>query len=673
MRVPWLAVHGLSARFADLLRPPVQGEPTGAGRPGLFKPELRRVALLWVCASLPLVVVASTFVATTSDYLLVFAFMASATYTSPALLNTWLAAQRAPRPDNWGWWIWLVALGLMYAIGCGMVLGALTGLRVPVGVGAAVVTATSLLLMTAGVLMVRTRSGLRAVTVDLIESAMSVIVVVAPAALLWGDDVLAAEAGWYAVPAAVASVAMVFGVYWGLLLYVRLRADGGSSRGIGRMGVALTAVGLVNAVGQTAQGVSGFTLPAAPLLTLHAVCMSLLLFIPLYVPDRISPGLDRLPPHNQVRGAWLPAGLLLVGMPALLVTTLHLRDQHDWAPLYSLGVAGVLLVLAALRQLAAVRETRRLYRQVEEAAATRRELLAEVMKRADVERHRVAAQLHEQAVSAYATFVSFIQTSSLSATSAESGSVAGASVLVRDELRQQAESLRRLMLAVQPLEVDRPRSQSLRAPIQAYVDGLFGDGPTPALMVTVAEDVMLDWSTETVVLRIVQEAVRNVWRHSEASLVEITVRVDGHVVEAVVADDGVGFDPSRVMFESGIASMRSFAVLGQGTLTVDSAPGRGTRVTARLGALDPDPQAAADPPDDVVAARPRLRLLRSEPESVGEARGGVFAGDPPRGLGVDLTADAQLDVGEREAQHARAGRYQVVGGQGRARHEGGEL
>ena len=401
--------------------------------------------------------------------------------------------------------------------------------------------------------------------------------------------------------------------------------------------------------------------------------MSLLLFIPLYVPDRISPGLDRLPPHGQVRGAWLPAALMLVGMPVLVVTTLHLRGRYEWAPLYSLAVTGVLLVLAALRRLAAARETRRLYRQVEEAAATRRGLLAEVMQRADVERHRVAAQLHEQAVSAYATFVSFIQTSSLSASSAESGPVAGASVLVCDELRQQAESLRRLMLAVQPLEVDRPRSQSLRAPIQAYVDGLFGDGRAPALVVSVGEDVMLDWSTETVVLRIVQEAVRNVWLHGEASLVEITVRVDGHIVEAVIADDGVRFDPDGVMFEPGIASMRSFAVLGQGTLTVDSSPGSGTRVTARLGALDPGTSVPSDSPEDADTPRPRLRLLRGEPESVGEARGGVLAGDPPRRLGVDLTADAQLDVGESEAEHARAGRHQVVGGQGRGGHEGGEL
>ena len=52
---------------------------------------------------------------------------------------------------------------------------------------------------------------------------------------------------------------------------------------------------------------------------------------------------------------------------------------------------------------------RRLYGHLEAASEERRRLLAQVMQRADGDRHRVAAELHEQAVSAYASFVSFIQ------------------------------------------------------------------------------------------------------------------------------------------------------------------------------------------------------------------------------------------------------------------------
>ena len=599
---------------------------------GLFHPQVRRAAMAWVCATLPVVVVAGHLTSTVSQYMVVFALLASGLYTSPAIVNTWIAARRAPHPDNGCWWLWLAALGLMYAIGCAMVIGVVVDYATPTALNAAVVAVVAVLLMTSLVLLVRTRSGRRAMSVDLIESAMSVIVVVAPAALVWGRRVVEAEATWYAVPAALATVSMVFGVYWAVLLLMRVRDESHSHVLVGRFGVALALVGLANAAGQTMQGVTGFALPSGPLLGLHALTMSLLLFIPLYVPGTISTGLDRLPPNAQVRGAWLPAALMLVGLPILLVTTLALRDRYPWAELYSLAVAAVLLVLAALRQLAAVRETRRLYHQVELAAATRRLLLAQMMERSDHDRHRVAAQLHEQAVSAYAAFVSFIQASAMAPSGAD-GTVASASVLVRDELRDQAESLRQLMMAVQPLEVDRRNAQSLSAPIHAYVDGLYGDRCAPTQVVRVDDDLVLDWSVETVVLRIVQEAVRNVWRHSRATRIEVSVQSDEGVVEVVIADDGVGFDPGAVLFESGIAVMRSFAVLGQGTLAIDSAPGRGTRVTARLGVADgastPRGGPGPDDPGGEEAAgagegkpSPRLRLLvggRSSVGSVGEA------------------------------------------------------
>lgn len=585
------------ARFFAHVRQPAA---VGGGSPGLFSAQLRRYHRIWVFVSLPVVAVAAHFATTPRRYLLVFACCAAGFYTTPALFHTWLAARRAPRPDRAGWWLWLAALVLMYAMGCAIVVGTVTGLRAGTASGAVAVGIVSLLLMTATVMMVRSRSGSRAMSVDLVESAMSVIVIAAPLGLVWGEQVLDAREPWYAIPAAIAVPCTVCGVYWAVLLYMRLAGENGT---IGSIGVALAVIGLFNAIGQTAQGVTGFALPPEPLLVLQALCMSLLGFIPLYVPDRISPGLDRLPPQRQVRGAWLPSALVLVGLPVLMVTTLALRERHTWAPLYSLAVAGVLLVLAALRQLLAVRETRRLYGRLEEAAETRRQLLAQVMQRSDDDRHRVAAQLHEQAVAAYATFVSFMQAGSL-VSAHRPAPMAGASVIVRDELGKQAEALRRLMLAVQPLQVDRPQPGSLSTPIRAYVDGLYGDAPAPVPVVTIDDELVLDWATETVVLRIVQEAVNNVWRHSQAAHLEVGIAAEGRTVVVRVADDGVGFDPRAALFESGIGVMRSLAGLGSGTVEIDSAPGAGTRVTARLGAT-PDTTPAAQRP----ASPPRLRLV----------------------------------------------------------------
>jgi signal transduction histidine kinase len=601
--------------WAELVRQPAAA--SGAP-PGLFRPQFRRAAFLWVCVTLPVVAVVAVFATTPGRYIVVYALVASGLYTTPALLHTWLAARRAPRPDDVVWWMWLAALVLMYGMGCGMILGVATGVRAGTVAGAAAVAVISLLLMGAVVTMVRSRSGGRAMSVDLVESLMSVIVIVAPLALVFGPRVLDAEAPWYAIPAAIAVPCSVFGVYWAALLYLRLAGDSGA---IATIGVALAVLGLINSIGQTAQGITGFALPAVPLLVLQALCMCLLSFIPLYVPDRISPGLDRLPPQGQVRGAWLPAALVLVGLPVLLVTTLALHHTESWAMNYSLGVVVVLLVLAALRQLAAVRETRRLYHRLETVNDTRRELLAQVMQHSDDDRHRVAAQLHEQAVSAYASFVSFMQAGGLAASSVAAGRapMAEASAIVRDGLGRQAESLRRLMLAVQPLQVDRPRSRSLDTTIRAYVDALYGDGGGPLPVVEVDDDLVLDWATETVVLRIVQEAVSNVWRHSRAGRLDVAIGTDGPAVVVRVRDDGAGFDPSAALFESGIGVMRSLAALSEGTVAIDSRPGGGTTVTARLGGPPEPEDGGADGPGPE-APRPILRLVRDGlASSVGEA------------------------------------------------------
>jgi signal transduction histidine kinase len=87
------------------------------------------------------------------------------------------------------------------------------------------------------------------------------------------------------------------------------------------------------------------------------------------------------------------------------------------------------------------------------------------------------------------------------------------------------------------------------------------------------------------VYRIVQEAVSNVVRHAGASKVRVRVQVAPQEVMLAVEDDGHGFDPAtlppekRGMGLSGIAER--VRILG-GRQTVESAPGRGTKLSVRL-------------------------------------------------------------------------------------------
>jgi signal transduction histidine kinase len=90
---------------------------------------------------------------------------------------------------------------------------------------------------------------------------------------------------------------------------------------------------------------------------------------------------------------------------------------------------------------------------------------------------------------------------------------------------------------------------------------------------------------ELAIYRVVQEALSNVLRHASATHARVSVeRADG-VVEAVVRDDGRGFDVGRTEAERaclGFFGMRERALYVGGAVEVESAPCAGTRVIVRV-------------------------------------------------------------------------------------------
>lgn len=86
------------------------------------------------------------------------------------------------------------------------------------------------------------------------------------------------------------------------------------------------------------------------------------------------------------------------------------------------------------------------------------------------------------------------------------------------------------------------------------------------------------------VLHIVKESLNNVRRHAGARRVWVNIdRINGDA-RLVVRDDGHGFDPAQLSGGShyGLTIMRARAERVGGSLEVDSAPGGGTKVIARL-------------------------------------------------------------------------------------------
>lgn len=84
--------------------------------------------------------------------------------------------------------------------------------------------------------------------------------------------------------------------------------------------------------------------------------------------------------------------------------------------------------------------------------------------------------------------------------------------------------------------------------------------------------------------RIGQEALFNAWRHAGASKAFICLAREGGRVQLTVGDDGNGFDPvqARERGDSfGLLGMEERAEALGGELTIESAPGEGTRVVVR--------------------------------------------------------------------------------------------
>jgi signal transduction histidine kinase len=95
-------------------------------------------------------------------------------------------------------------------------------------------------------------------------------------------------------------------------------------------------------------------------------------------------------------------------------------------------------------------------------------------------------------------------------------------------------------------------------------------------------DARLDPELETVVYRLVQEALNNVAKHAGASRAHLQVRGRGDRLDLLVSDDGRGFDPAGKHGGFGLAGMRERVELAGGELRIESRPGGGARVMATI-------------------------------------------------------------------------------------------
>ena len=105
-------------------------------------------------------------------------------------------------------------------------------------------------------------------------------------------------------------------------------------------------------------------------------------------------------------------------------------------------------------------------------------------------------------------------------------------------------------------------------------------------VVSVLEPVALAPTSELVVYRVVQEAITNISKYAQARHVWITLAQSNHEVLIQIRDDGVGFDPTRLLTSvHGLLGMRFRVEAERGAMVLKAHPGAGTLIEVRLPAL----------------------------------------------------------------------------------------
>jgi signal transduction histidine kinase len=99
------------------------------------------------------------------------------------------------------------------------------------------------------------------------------------------------------------------------------------------------------------------------------------------------------------------------------------------------------------------------------------------------------------------------------------------------------------------------------------------------------EAVAVPKNVELTLYRAAQEALTNIGKYAHCSQVRVTMRCTGPWVRLTVHDDGRGFLLAKISHgHHGLLGMRVRLESHGGRLVVDSAPGRGTTLTAEVPA-----------------------------------------------------------------------------------------
>lgn len=364
-------------------------------------------------------------------------------------------------------------------------------------------------------------------------------------------------------------------------------------------------------------------------------------FAALYAAGRVTIRVHEAP-LDAARGRWWPAGAWIVGLIAVWAVFLQLSPGALWiafplmllqmhvlgprrgvvavvvttviaavdgivlrapgdlsiAPALGPAVGAAVAVAVTLGLEALVREADARERMLEELARARDEVVAAEQEAAIAnERERLAREIHDTLAQGFSAIELLLRAAD-GTVGADEARARAYIEQARSTARDNLAEARRFVRALAPADLDGAslvaalRRIAARAQAAASSGSTAQDGPPVTLTVQVRTSGAprpLPLQVEAALVRIAQSALANVVQHADARHATLTLEFLPEEVILDVVDDGRGFDVVEQPAPDrdggfGLAAMRSRAGELGGSLTVETSPGDGTAVAARLPA-----------------------------------------------------------------------------------------
>jgi len=228
------------------------------------------------------------------------------------------------------------------------------------------------------------------------------------------------------------------------------------------------------------------------------------------------------------------------------------------------------LLWAIGQQVGVAVENARLYEQAQTSAAL-------------AERSRLARELHDSVTQSLYSVSLYAEAAARLLFSGDTAQAADHLRSLRDTAQEALREMRLLIFELRPLALE---NVGLIAALRARLDAVEARGGMQAeLRVEGAQyEDRLSRSTQQELYHIVQEALNNVLKHAHAQHVMVNARFDETTATLEVRDDGAGFEPAIVRSQGGLGlqGMKERTQRIGGVLRIESAPGRGARITIQV-------------------------------------------------------------------------------------------